>query len=524
MQDVLLIQPNIEDFYLTTQRVFPAGLWLIASYLKKHNISVSIFDILSSRHKKEIPFPYNFSFLKKYYISNDSSPFSLFKKYYRFGYDLNYVIDKIRKINPYIIGISSNFTTYYEQVLLLAKEIKKHFPEIIIIVGGHNTIIMQNEFLNSGIIDYLYLDFIPYEFYKLVKLLINKKQLNTVNGIAYKKDNSIIVQKRLVNRRSRFVIPDIDLIDYDKYKIGKYKAVSLVKNFGCPFKCSYCTSYKLYDIPFKFENKDLIQLMWDLYEKKNVQAFNFEDDNFVFNKTETIDFLSKLYDRFNNSDIRLYFMNGLNYKLLDEDIIDWLVKCGLKNLNLAAVSFEHNNYLIKRDYDEKKLFDIINYARKKFLIITVYLIVPLPNQTIEKILNFMHKLNNNGAVIGISPFYLYSNADMYDEYFDKIKNISFSVMRGSTVPIESTDIKRKDIFFIMRYARILNYSLNFKNENSHISYEIIKNEYIISKKKLSIEEKAQILINLFKKNKILSGISNPIIENDKFKYNIFFYT
>jgi radical SAM superfamily enzyme YgiQ (UPF0313 family) len=454
--DVLFIQPNIEDFYITKQRLFPLGLWILSSYLKNKEVSVEIFDCLKNSKKKQIPFPKNLSYLKKYYNKEKNNPINLFNHYYHFGIDSNIMIDYIRHVNPKVIAIASNFTTYNKQVFSIAEKIKENFNNIPIIVGGHNSIIMYKDFILSGFVDIVFLDFNPANFYKLIKNIIQKKDYNSIPLIAYKNKNEVVLNKNTSDNILDFDMPSIELINFDDYKIGKYNAVSLIKKFGCSYNCSFCTSNKLYYKSYKFDDNKIIDLMWNLYTKKNVRAFNFEDDDFVSNKKDTITFLSNINKKFGNK-IRLYFMNGLNYKKLDSDIIDALTKAGLKNLNLAAVSFNENDYsLLNRNFVQSKLFDIIKYSRKNDMLVTVYLIVPLPNQTIDDLKIFMYKLNKYNVIIGISSLYLYPNSEMYNEYKSVVKNIPFSLMRGSTIPIENENIKRTDIINLLCLARELN--------------------------------------------------------------------
>lgn len=454
--DVLFIQPAIEDFYITKQRLFPLGIWLIASYLKNRGLSVAIFDCLKKAKKKQIPFPKNLSYLKEYYNRDNKNLISLFNNYYRFGIDENKLFLYIEEFKPKIIAVSSNFTTYSKSVFELSEKIKNKFNNVTVIVGGHNSLIMYREFILSVFVDIVFLDFNPANFYNLVNKIIKKEDFQSVPLIAYKKDNDVVLNENISSNTLDFDIPSLDIINFDDYKIGKYNAVSLIRKFGCSYNCSFCTTNKLYYKSYKFKNNIIINLMSELYSNKNVRAFNFEDDDFVSNKDDTLDFLYNIENVF-SSTIRLYFMNGLNYKSLDYKIIDALKSAGLKNLNLAAVSFDDNDFsLLNRNYIHNKLFDTILYSTRKGLLVTVYLIVPLPNQSVESLKNFMFELNKNNVIIGISPLYLYPNSIMYQQFESVVKNIPFSVMRGSTIPIESENIKRNDIIDLLRLSRKLN--------------------------------------------------------------------
>lgn len=510
MIDILLIQPPISDYYLTYQRIFPTGLWLIGTYLTNRNVKVKILDTLNTNAKKQIPIPDEMSYLKKYYIDYDKSPFMLFKNYYRFGLTDNEILKFIKKCSPKIIGITSNFTPYYYDVINICKKIKNRFKNIKIVVGGHNVLVMGNYLLQHDCIDFIYTDFEPENFYQLVRKILNDEDdYCNISGIKYMIEKKIFINKINRQKKIRFDLPDINLIDYKSYKIGKYNSVSIMYQMGCNYRCSYCTVNRMFYKQFKFDDNDLINFLWTLYSEKEIKCFNFEDDNFLNNKKAALDFLKKFFKKFKNTDARIYFMNGLHYNSIDEDILDYFKKCGLKNLNIASVDYsKFSETVINRKFDEDKLWNIVDYAIKLDMMVTIYIIVLLPGQSFKSLIYFLHKIHNKKSVVGISPLYLYPNSKMYSKLENKIKDIPFSLMRGSTIPIVSNDLTRDEIVFIMRYARILNNLLNIKkNTPLNIKFKIMqKNRVIKSLRKLSSFEKAIVILRNFVNENKLSGI------------------
>ncbi|MCK5493910.1 MAG: cobalamin-dependent protein, partial [Candidatus Omnitrophica bacterium] len=102
---VLLINPPIEESILkpVLKNLFynspPLGLCYIAAVLKKNKVVVKIIDAAVER----------LSILK--------------------------IIKRVEKMNPDVVGLTS--TTYsFPFALILAKEIKKYFKDIVIIMGG----------------------------------------------------------------------------------------------------------------------------------------------------------------------------------------------------------------------------------------------------------------------------------------------------------------------------------------------------------------------------------------------------
>ena len=91
MTDILLTQPPIRDFYLTSKRTIPYGLACIAATLLEEGFSVEIFDGLAASKSRIIDLPKEMNFLRKYYGKPDRSPFGLFHHYRHFGYSFEYI-------------------------------------------------------------------------------------------------------------------------------------------------------------------------------------------------------------------------------------------------------------------------------------------------------------------------------------------------------------------------------------------------------------------------------------------------
>ena len=82
---------------------------------------------------------------------------------------------------------------------------------------------------------------------------------------------------------------------------------------------------------------------------RGIRAFDIEDDNFTFNRKHCMDLLTQIAQRFGDK-ITLYAMNGLSAEHLDKEIIDLLVKSGMKLLNLSiATGSEEQLKLLHRN-------------------------------------------------------------------------------------------------------------------------------------------------------------------------------
>jgi len=65
LSKVILVQPPIEDFYLTKKRTIPYGLACIAASVQKNGFDVEILDALATNKTKEIAYPEEFSYKRR---------------------------------------------------------------------------------------------------------------------------------------------------------------------------------------------------------------------------------------------------------------------------------------------------------------------------------------------------------------------------------------------------------------------------------------------------------------------------
>ena len=82
---ILLVQPPIEEFYLTRKRTIPYGIASICASLEARGYPTQIIDALATDKSKSIPYPEGFSHLTPYYGRDDLTLFSLFHQFKHFG-------------------------------------------------------------------------------------------------------------------------------------------------------------------------------------------------------------------------------------------------------------------------------------------------------------------------------------------------------------------------------------------------------------------------------------------------------
>jgi len=194
--NIALVQPPIEDFYLTKKRTIPYGLACIAACVRAKGFDVEILDALSTEKSRIIDYPAEFSYLKPFYPRKDISNFSLFHEFRHFGYSFEYIGTKIREIQPFLVGISSLFTAYRNEALKTAKIIKKFYPQCIIVMGGHHPTFFPESVLECSAVDFVLRGEGEKSMPMLCEALKTGSDPTDIPGIAFRKTDRFIFQIR----------------------------------------------------------------------------------------------------------------------------------------------------------------------------------------------------------------------------------------------------------------------------------------------------------------------------------------
>ncbi|MCD6292044.1 MAG: cobalamin-dependent protein, partial [Deltaproteobacteria bacterium] len=155
MSDIALVQPPIEDFFLTAKRTIPYGLACIGANLEEQGFTVAIIDGLATNKRKLLAWPEEMAYLKPHFGKPDSSPFALFHTYKHFGYSFAHLGKLVRESGAFLVGISALFTPYHESALRVALAVKKQHPGCRIVVGGHHATALPETVMACAAVDYV---------------------------------------------------------------------------------------------------------------------------------------------------------------------------------------------------------------------------------------------------------------------------------------------------------------------------------------------------------------------------------
>jgi len=204
---------------------------------------------------------------------------------------LNYTLRDIEKelqtFNPDVVGIASVTPSIYE-AYKVAKIAKKVREDCIVVLGGPHATFMSRQTLEEC----KYIDIIVKgEGEETTKELIESIEkgapLNKVRGITFREKNEIIDSepRPFIKNIDDIPFPSRDLLPMHLYKFNGVRYTTMLTSRGCPFKCSFCSSSRLFGGYWRGRSpENVLEEMKIIYEEYNIKNIEFIDDTFTLDQ------------------------------------------------------------------------------------------------------------------------------------------------------------------------------------------------------------------------------------------------
>lgn len=196
----------------------------------------------------------------------------------------------------------------------IVKKIKNDRPEIKICL--FENIQTTNSFSLKKIVDYLFKSGCDLTIFgepekrvdNIIKSLIEKKDLNQIQGIAYQENNKIIINE---NEKFNDELDNLPFPLWEKFNMEGYwkigfahapikknkKFLPILSSRGCPYRCKFCVSPTLNPNWRKRSAKNVVDEMQYLHEKLNIEDFHFSDLDPTVNEKRIIELCKEIISR-----------------------------------------------------------------------------------------------------------------------------------------------------------------------------------------------------------------------------------
>lgn len=384
----------------------PVGLGYIASIMEKLGLEIKIVDCM----------------MEGWHVHEDVG-----NNLIKIGLSDEDIRAIISDFAPDMVCVNNQFSKQYKNAHRIYGIVKSVDKSILTQAGGAHPTVMPEFCLEDPNLDFVVLGEGELVVERLIKALDNDPvNLTGIDGLGYKKDGNIIINKKTS------YIEDLDSIPFPAYHLmhlenyfgldrshGKrhHKKFSpIVTSRGCPAKCTFCTAYKVWGRRYRYRSpENVIEEMRLLKEKYGIEEILIEDDNFTANPRRA----EKICDLMiqNNFDFKWDTPNGVAAFALNDNLIQKMQKAGCYKINIAVESGNQDTLknIIKKPLDLSKVEHIVEFCRKIDLDFGIFLILGMPGDTLDAMWDnykFARKIRVFDPFISVAT--PYPGSEIYD--------------------------------------------------------------------------------------------------------------
>ena len=389
--------------------------------------------------------------------------------------DFKDIEKEIKNFDADIVG-STAPTQHIYNASKIVKMAKENNPNCMTVLGGPHPTVTDKETLQEN----HFLDVIVRgEGEKtFVDLLENKKNLEKVRGISFRKED------RIIRNESREYITDLDnltfpayhLLPMHKYKItytrfdlgrvgtpgDQYCSISTCR--GCPQNCYFCASRALWGKIWRSRSaQNIIEEIKLLKEKYKVKIIDFMDDTFTINKKRVIELCKLLI----TERIDISWTSCTRVDLFDAEIGKNFKKSGCKLINFGLESGNQQTLnVLKKGFTIEDSRRAVKIAKDEKLNIAANFIIGVPGENRKMVNNtilFAKKLNLTAPTFSIlNPL---PGTEIYE--IAKEKNLLLTKNWEKYTPFNSVlkldNFSPKELERLLKKAYFICYFFDFGN-------------------------------------------------------------
>lgn len=379
----------------------------------------------------------------------------------------------LKKFRPELVGFSV-ITADYPYTKDLVRSVKNEKPEIKIVLGGYHPTFLAEEVLKETEVDFVIRGEGENAMIHLISALEGDMDLSEVNGLSYKKENTIVH-----NEIGPMI--DVNALPFPAREKIEIAYPKINESRGCPYSCTFCCIQKFYCStwrPRKIENL-ILELLY-MKEKLGYRKIDFQADNF-FVSSKRVKALCDAIIENGLDDIHFSSQGRIDKLAQNPDLIDLMVKAGWKKISFGL---------------ESGVQQILDDAYNKQI-------------TLNQAMQVSKKLSNAKVYIGYS--FIIGSGDKYETEAYIKKSIDFlrsmpydGVTLTIFTPFPGTPFFQK----MKEENRILSYNWDLYD----MMHCVYKPKYMSSKKLEEIYSRA--LLDIYRNGGVL-GIIKRTLRNIK---------
>jgi radical SAM superfamily enzyme YgiQ (UPF0313 family) len=414
--------------------------------------------------------------------------------------DQERTIAAVTRFNPDVLGLSVS-TPQLESSLELARYWKAKRPEARIVLGGAHVSALPGDTMRRD-------DSVDFEIYgegeltfkELLARLDSGESLDTVKGLAFRRDGEVTVNppREFIDDLDALPMPAYDLLPMDRYAIPQQKRTpfcSIITSRGCPYNCIYCSVKCIHGRRYRTKSPEsVVAEMEHLHRRYGIREIMIKDSIFTVDRRR----VKQICDAIREKRLDIVWSCNSRVDLNESEVLAslksagcWLVQYGVESGDEGILAAARRK--MKRN-DIKAAFELSHAAG---LDTHAFFIIGLPGETprtCDATIEFARDLNPTYAGFSIAIPYpgtqLYQWAKENATYLES----DWKQFKMDRAVFETPQFSRADMTAYQKKA-YLRFYLNPRNiakRLRRINRSDLRNLMIFLKVFLPVRKKAEL--------------------------------
>ncbi len=258
------------------------------------------------------------------------------------GVSVERLLELIREYQPDIVGISAT-TPVFKNGTVLAREIKKHFPEIPLGIGGVHSTIMGRAILeecpsfNCQVVGEA-----EHTIQEICRAVEAHRSFEDIAGVIWRQNGNIVENPRrpLTPELDALPMPARHLLNADNYQHslpgqGFVRYANLFTSRGCPFQCVFCSQHTMHGRRMRFHGiPRVIEELKNITENLGVRHVIMMDETLTLKRKRTFELCQAIRDH----GLEFSWEGWTHASTVDEELLRAMKAAGLIRLSFGIES------------------------------------------------------------------------------------------------------------------------------------------------------------------------------------------
>ncbi len=391
---VLAINPWIYDFAAYDYFSKPLGLLYVAAFLKQRGVKMELLDCMEKHHpellkrqgrKKPKLTKHGIGPFHREIVPTPEAVKFIPRQYARYGLPEDIFVKELqRRDPPDAILLTSAMTYWYPGPQRVAEICREIFPKTPLLMGGIYATLMPEHARQVVQPDYL---------------ITGPGEIHTAELLA-----DIFTMPHL----SEAPPTDIDDFPYPAFELyPKLSYLVTMASRGCPFRCTFCATYKIDENFSQRQPDQVVEEILTQTRRFRVSDVAFYDDALLMQPDKRIKPILREIKK-SKPNLRFHTPNGLHARFIDQELAQLMYECNFKTirLSLESVAKERQRDIHNKITPGEMTRAVQNLVSAGFEAkqLETYIIMALPNQSIDEVVETILYANSLGVQVRLASF------------------------------------------------------------------------------------------------------------------------